>query len=45
MRKPLKQSQNIGWNYYIARSKLHPANWTHFSTLWAIFLQQLKHLF
>jgi len=30
-RKPLKQSQNIGWNYYIARSKLHPANWTHLS--------------
>jgi len=26
MRKPLKQSQNIRLNYYIARSKLHPAN-------------------
>jgi len=33
MRKPLKQYQNIGWNYYITRSKLHPANRTHLVTL------------
>jgi len=32
-RRPLVQSQNNGWNYYIARSKLHPANWTHLGTL------------
>jgi len=36
MRKPLKQSQNIRWNYYIARSELHPANWIHFDTLWIL---------
>jgi len=28
IQKPLKQSKNIRWNYYVARSKLHPANWT-----------------
>ena len=33
VRKPLKQSQNIGWNHYVTRSKLHPANWTHLGTL------------
>jgi len=31
--KPLKQSQNAGWNYCITRSKLLPANWTHLGTL------------
>jgi len=27
----LKQSQNIRWKYYIDKSKLHPANWTHWA--------------
>jgi len=31
--KGLKQSENIRWNYYIARSKLHPVNWTHLGTV------------
>jgi len=31
--KPLQKSQNIRWNYYIARSKLHPTNWTNLDTL------------
>ena len=33
IRKPLKQSQNIRWNYYIARSELNPANWIHLTPL------------
>ena len=33
IRRPMKQSQNIMWNYYIARPKLYPANWTHLGTL------------
>jgi len=36
IRKPLKQFQNSRWNYYIAGSKLHPANWTHLGTLWML---------
>jgi len=31
--EPLEQSQTIKWNYHIARSKLHPANWTHLDIL------------
>jgi len=33
IRKPLKQSQMIRWNQYIARPQLHPANRTHLRTL------------
>jgi len=33
VKKVLKQSQNIRWNYHIASSKLHPANWTHLGIL------------
>ena len=32
IRKSLKPSENTRWNY-IARSKLHPENWTHLGTL------------
>jgi len=33
IRQPLKQSQNMRWNYHIARSKLHSAQWTHLGML------------
>jgi len=44
VKKPIKQSRNIGWNYYITRSKLHPANWTHLGTLRMLAKTQVNQI-
>jgi len=32
-KETFKQPQIFRWNYYKARPKVHPANWTHMVTL------------
>jgi len=44
VRKPLKLFQNIGWNYYITRSKLYPANWTHLGTWRKLAMTQVNQM-
>jgi len=44
IRKPLKQTQNIRWNYYIDMSKLHLASWTHLGTLHMLAKTQVNQV-